>query len=177
MTFTLRKHTAGPICGLKTEEGCPMALIKWNGGKMLEPFREMEELEREMGRLWDRPLLPAREFFPEAGKEWFPRVDVTEEKDRILVRADLPGMKQEEIQVEVDEGTLTIRGERKKETESKEGKTYRLERSYGSFLRSFTLPATVDETKVNAAYKNGVLEVTLPKREGTKAKQIKVDVK
>ncbi len=143
-----------------------MALIKWNGGQLMEPFRGMEELEREM-----------REFIPEAGKEWFPRVDVTEEKDRILVRADLPGMKQEEIQVEVDEGTLTIRGERKKETESKEGKTYRMERSYGSFLRSFTLPSTVDEAKVNAVYKNGVLEVTLPKREGTKPKQVKVDVK
>lgn len=155
-----------------------MALIKWDGREVWEPFREMEDLEKEMGRLWDRPLIPLREFLPvEMAKGWLPRVDVVEEKDRILVRADLPGMKQEEIQVEVDGGTLTIRGERKKEAETKEGKVYRVERRCGAFLRSFTLPSTVDPAKVGAAYKNGVLEVTLPKREGTKAKQVKVEVK
>jgi HSP20 family protein len=104
-------------------------------------------------------------------------VDITEEKDRVVVKADLPGMKQEEIAVEVSEGVLLIKGERKRESETKDAKTYRVERSYGSFLRSFTLPAGVDAAKVNAAYKNGVLEITLPKLAEAKAKQIKVEVK
>lgn len=114
---------------------------------------------------------------PADGGQWFPEVDITEEKDRLLVRADLPGMKQEDISVEVSEGALTIRGERKEEAATKEGKMYRMERSYGSFLRSFTLPAGVDASKVNASYKNGVLEITLPKFAEAKTKQIKVDVK
>jgi HSP20 family protein len=86
-------------------------------------------------------------------------------------------MKQEDISVEVTDGVLSIKGERKHEAESKEGKSYRVERSYGSFLRSFTLPADVDAAKVSASYKNGVLEVSLPKVAEAKAKQIKVEVK
>jgi HSP20 family protein len=153
-----------------------MALIKW-GEDLLEPFRDFGDLESEMHRVFGRRLFPAPWLAPKNGGRWLPEVDITEEKDRILVKADLPGMRQEEISVEVSDGVLTIKGERKRETESKEGKTYRVERSYGSFLRSFTLPAGVDAAKVNAAYKNGVLEVTLPKLAEAKAQQIKVEVK
>ena len=154
-----------------------MTLIKWVGEDLLEPFREFTDFPAEMNQLFRRPLFPSTWLAPKNGGQWLPEVDITEEKDRIIVKADLPGMKQEEIAVEVSDGVLTIKGERKRETESKEGKTYRVERSYGSFLRSFTLPAGVDATKVNAAYKNGVLEVTLPKLAEAKAKQIKVEVK
>ena len=153
-----------------------MALIKWMGQDVWEPFRDLPELEADMAK-WLGGRFPARWMAPTDGGQWWPEVDIAEEKDRIIVRSDLPGMKQEEIAVEVSDGVLTIKGERKRETESKEGKTYRVERSYGSFLRSFTLPAGVDATKVNAAYKNGVLEVTLPKLAEAKAKQIKVEVK
>jgi HSP20 family protein len=153
-----------------------MALIKWLGEDVWDPFRDLTEAEREMARWFGRrPLVPG--MVRGDGEQWLPEVDITEEKDRILVTADLPGMKQEEINVEVSEGILTIKGERKRESETKEGKTYRVERSYGSFLRSFTLPAGVDAAKVNAAYKNGVLEITLPKLAEAKAKQIKVEVK
>lgn len=153
-----------------------MALIKW-GEDVWDPFREMAELEREMaGLLGPRPFR-SRLLAPANGGRWMPDVDVTEEKDRILVRADLPGMKQEDIMVEVSDGVLTIKGERKAEVQTQEGKTYRLERSSGSFLRSFTLPAGVDATKVNATYKSGVLEIALPKLAEAKAKQIKVEVK
>ena len=134
-----------------------MALIKWLGEDLLEPFRDIGDLETEMHRLVGRPLLPSRWLLPKNGGRWLPEVDITEEKDRLLVKADLPGMKQEEIAVEVADGVLTITGERKRETETKDAKTYRVERSYGSFLRSFTLPAGVDAANVNAAYKNGVL--------------------
>lgn len=142
-----------------------MALMKWMGREAWEPLREMEDLERQMNRLG---------LGIEAG---FPTVDVVEEKDRVLVKADLPGMKEEDIHVEVEDGELTLRGERKKETETKEGKVHRIERTYGAFLRSFTLPANVDRAKVAASYKNGVLEVTLPKREGAKPQEIKVEGK
>jgi HSP20 family protein len=154
-----------------------MALIKWMGEDVLEPFRDFSDFPAEINRLFGRPVFPGTWLAPKNGGQWLPDVDITEEKDRILVKADLPGMKQEEISVEVSDGILTIKGERKRETESKEGKTYRVERSYGSFLRSFTLPAGVDATKVNAAYKSGVLEVALPKLAEAKAKQIKVEVK
>lgn len=154
-----------------------MTLVKWGGQDTWEPFRDLGDLSEEVNRVFGRSFLPSRWVARGHGGEWLPEVDITEEKDHILVRADLPGMKQEEISVEVDDGMLTIKGERTRESESKEGKTYRIERSSGSFLRSFTLPAGVDASKVNAAYKNGVLEVTLPKREEAKTKQIKVAVK
>jgi len=86
-------------------------------------------------------------------------------------------MRQEDITVEADEHALTIKGERKQERESKEGQVHRTKRRYGSFLRSFTLPAGTDPAKISAAYKNGTLEVVLPKREEAKAKTVKVDVK
>lgn len=152
-----------------------MALMKWMGKETWEPLWGMEDLERQMSRLFGRTLLPGKEGFGiEAG---FPTVDVVEEKDRVLVKADLPGMKEEDIHVEVEDGELTLRGERKKETETKEGKAHRVERTYGAFLRSFTLPANVDRTRVAASYKNGVLEVTLPKKEGAKPQEIKVEGK
>ena len=152
-----------------------MALIKWVGEDLWEPFRDLAEFESELPKWVGRRLSPA--LAPANGGHWLPDADITEEKDRIVVRADVPGLKQEEISVEVSDGVLTIKGERKRETESKEGKTYRVERSYGSFLRSFTLPAGIDATKVNATYKSGVLEITLPKLAEAKSKQIKVEVK
>ena len=154
-----------------------MTLIKWMGEDLLEPFRDFPDLSSELNRLLGRSLLPSMWLTAKTGGQWFPEVDITEEKDRLLVRADLPGMKQEEIGVEVSDGVLTIKGERKRESDTKDGKTYRIERSYGSFLRSFTLPAGVDAAKVNAAYKSGVLEIILPKLAEANAKQIKVEVK
>jgi len=154
-----------------------MALIKWTGEDLFEPLREFPDFQAELGRLFGRPLFPATWPATMNGGQWCPEVDITEEKDRIVVKADLPGMKQEEIAVEVSDGVLTIKGERKRESETKEGKTYRVERSYGSFLRAFALPAGVDAAKVNAAYRSGVLEVALPKLAEAKAKQIMVEVK
>lgn len=153
-----------------------MAFIKWMGKDVWEPFHDLEELQQDMNRLFQRGWLTPRAPFPGNGNRWLPEVDITEEKDHILVKADLPGMKQEDIAVEVEDDILTIKGERKQETEKKEGQAHRIERSYGRFLRSFSLPSNVDASKVNAAYKNGVLEVTLPKKESAKPKQIKVDV-
>lgn len=154
-----------------------MTLVKWTGKDIWEPFRDLADLQEDVNRLMAHGWLAKPPVWPGNGGKWLPEVDITEEKDQILVRADIPGMKQEDISVEVENDILTIKGERKQETEKKEGQVHRIERSYGQFLRSFSLPANVDATKVNAAYKNGVLEVTLPKKESAKPKQIKVEVK
>ena len=105
---------------------------------------------------------------------WIPPVDIVEEKDRILLTAELPGFKENEIEIQMEGGVLTLRGERKSETE-KEGRTFhRMERSYGQFVRSFTLPNNVDRDHVKANFANGVLEIELPKREEAKPRQIKI---
>ena len=114
-------------------------------------------------------LLPASE-------KMSPAVDIVEEKDKYLVKADLPGLKQEDIKVEVDDGVLKISGERKyeKKEEDKEKKYHYYERSYGAFERRFVLPSDVDTEKIDAKYENGVLEIVIPKTESKKPKEIKV---
>lgn len=153
-----------------------MNIIPWKArGAGVDLFEDLEDLQREMNRLFDVN-------FPHLGKKgnggsWAPAVDVMDEKDHIRVKAELPGMKKEEIEISLDNNILTIKGEKKEEKEVKEKDYIRSERYYGAFHRAFTLPAGVDAQKVNAVYKDGILEITLPKREEAKAKQLKVDIK
>jgi HSP20 family protein len=106
---------------------------------------------------------------------WVPPVDVAETQDKILVRAEVPGLRQQDIQIEFENGLLTLRGERK--LEKTEGTTWhRVERTYGAFSRSFTLPRTVDAEKITASYREGILEIEVPKREEAKPKQIRIAV-
>jgi HSP20 family protein len=154
-----------------------MGLIPWKSREMgVDLFDNIEDFQREMNRLFDlklhRPLMPGN-----GAKLWAPAVDIIDEKDQIRVKADLPGMKREDIEVNLENDILTVRGEKKEEKEVKEKDVVRCERYYGSFHRAFSLPTSVDASKVNAVYKDGVLEITLPKKEGAKPKQIKVDVK
>jgi HSP20 family protein len=141
-----------------------------------DPFAEMIEMhrwfDRAVGDLFGRT--PAGM----AGVEsvWNPLVDIHETKEHFLVRAEIPGMKQEEIEVSILDDTLTLKGERKRETEVKENEYHRIERSYGSFQRSIVLPAGVDASAVKASYKDGVLEIQLAKKEEAKPKTIKVEV-
>jgi HSP20 family protein len=109
-------------------------------------------------------------------RPWTPSVDIFETENELLLKADLPGVDMKNIDIQLENGTLALRGERKYENESKEGGFHRVERSYGSFARYFTLPETVDPEHVNAEYKNGVLTVKLPKKEIAKPRQIKVQV-
>jgi HSP20 family protein len=106
---------------------------------------------------------------------WAPLVDIFEKGDDLIIRAEIPGVEKEDIDVQVEGNTLMLRGERKREAEFKEDDAYRLERAFGSFVRSFRLPKTVDSSRIAAAYENGVLEITLPKAEESKPK--KVDIK
>jgi HSP20 family protein len=105
-----------------------------------------------------------------------PNIDMYDKKDKIVVKAELPGMTKDHIDLTINEGSLTLKGEVKKEEEVKEEDYYSRERSYGSFTRTIVLPAAVDESKVKAKFKDGVLEITLPKKEEAKPKEIKVDV-
>ncbi len=147
-----------------------MALIRWT-----DPFRDITTLQDRMNQLFGNFLERGhgREEVLGTGI-WMPAVDIYETKDAICVRAELPGVDKDAIGVEVKDGVLTLRGERKFEKEVKEENYHRIERSYGNFHRSFTLPSSVDGEKVTARMQDGVLRVDLPKREQAKAKQIKI---
>ena len=147
------------------------SMIRW------EPFRDLVSLHDRMDRLFDD--LAGRGWQSEEGLTtglWNPPVDVYETRDSIVLKADLPDVNKDEVDISVEGNVLTIRGERKREKEVKEKDFYRMERSYGAFARSFTLPGTVDANKIEADFAGGVLKVTLPKREESKPKQIKVKV-
>jgi len=128
------------------KEVITMALIKWN------PFRELETMN----------------------DGWSPSVDVFETDNEIVIKAELPGMDAKDIDIRLEENTLMLKGERRFEKETKNESYHRIERAYGNFSRAFSLPASVDETKVRADYKDGLLKVTLPKKEARKSKEIKI---
>ncbi len=134
---------------------------------------ELNRLRREIDRLFEEPfsfLAPSTSFF----EGWTPAVDIYEDNDKYVVKAELPGLKKEDINVSLDGNTLTISGERKQEEQKQEGESYRAERFFGRFQRSITLPVAVQADKIEAAYKDGVLNVTLPKAEEAKPKQIQI---
>lgn len=147
-----------------------MAIIRWR-----RPFSNLLRLQREMDSLFDEffERTPFRRELREF--DWYPSVDVSEDKKEIKVEADLPGIKKENIDVNVDGNVLTIKGQRKREEETKEEDYYCCERSYGTFRRSFTLPSNIDADKVKAKFKDGVLALTIPKLKETKGKQIEIE--
>jgi HSP20 family protein len=141
------------------------------------PFKDIEKVRSEMDRLMDTFLFgvpQTGDFWEEA--EWLPAVDVTETKNEILVSVEIPGMDPKEFDISLNEGTLTIQGEKRQEKMEKEENYHFVERRYGTFTRSILLPQEVESDKISASYKNGVLTVTLPKSEGTKRKEIKIKV-
>lgn len=162
------------------------ALSKWNPSELegwspiarWDPFQEMERMHRELDRMFNgwRGLVP----HPEEAMtitEWSPAVDIVEDEKEFIVKAELPELKKEDVKVTVEHDTLTIRGERKAEKEEKGKKFHRIERAYGSFLRSFTLPEGTDPTKIKSEYKDGLLTVHLPKSPEAKAKSKSIEVK
>jgi HSP20 family protein len=126
-----------------------------------------------MTRLFSGVMPANREDFMTAGA-WNPSVDIFEDKDRLILEAELPGMKREDFEISVENNVLTLRGERKFEKKAEGDNYHRVERSYGSFTRSFTLPQTVTADGATADFDNGVLRVSLPKREETKARKIEI---
>ena len=140
------------------------------------PFRELERMRREMDRLWgsffeERPRRKAEEI-----GEWLPSLDVSETKNDLVVKAEIPGIDPKDIDISLTNDLLIIKGEKKQEKEKKEENYHLIERSYGAFTRSIRLPKEVQSDKIIASYKNGILKVTLPKSEEAKKKEIKITV-
>ncbi len=128
----------------------------------------------DMDRWFDLGFVPARR--EPSTRTWVPSVDIAEDDKKIVVRADLPGAEEKDVEVKVEDNTLTLSGERKYETETEEENLHRVERAHGSFLRSFTLPDTVDTEKIGAKYDKDVLEITIPKVEVEQKKARVIDI-
>ncbi len=147
-----------------------MDLVRWN------PWKEMVSLRDRMNRLFDDVFFRSdRREDAWADGVWVPAVDMFETDDNVVIKAELPGLEKKDISLDFQNGVLTLKGERKSENEVKEENYYRREMSYGKFVRSFNLPVNVDAEKIKAEFKNGVLTVEVPKPEGHKPKQIKVN--
>jgi HSP20 family protein len=151
-----------------------MAIVRW------EPFRDLVSLQERMNRLLGESFRGVGRAVGEEdwalGGSWAPVVDIFEQGGDIVLKAELPGVDPKDVDIRVENNTLTLRGERKFDDEVQKESYHRVERAYGSFSRSFTLPTVVDTEKIKADYKDGVLRVTLPKKEEAKPKQITISV-
>jgi HSP20 family protein len=146
-----------------------MNLVKWN------PWREMPILHNRINRMFDDPFFSLGRLSDEDSLGmWNPAVDLYEKDDQFIIKAELPGVNKDDIKVDLKDRVLTLSGERTYENEVKEENYYRRERSYGKFQRAFTLPADVDSEKIKAEFKDGVLQIEVPKPEDRKAKQVTV---
>jgi HSP20 family protein len=146
------------------------ALMRW------DPFRELEEVSERLNRMFARPATRTNGKETMTVADWAPTVDISETDGEYQIKAEIPDVKKEDVKVTVEDGVLTIQGERKQEKEEKGKRYHRIERSYGSFVRSFSLPDVIDEEKVKAEFKDGVLSLHLPKSEKAKPKAIEVKV-
>jgi len=146
-----------------------MSMVRW------DPFADMTQLREQVNRLFEQSLTrTGRE--PAAMRTWAPSVDIVETENELVIHAELAGMKPEDIDIQLEGDTLTIKGERKFAREEKSKQYVRVERAYGVFQRSFTLGVPVKQQEIKAAYHDGILEVTLPKAEEVKPKQIQIQV-
>lgn len=146
-------------------------LAKW------DPLKELDDFSNRLSTFFGRGPIQKSDgdgWFTQA--QWSPLVDISEDDKEYLIKAELPGIEKNEVKVQVENGALIISGERKSEHEEKDKKYHRIERSYGSFIRSFSLPENADGTKVKADYKGGVLKVHLPKNEQAKSKSVEIKV-
>ena len=140
------------------------------------PLGELSSVRREMDRLWNR-FLGETPFARTAAEEWSPSVDISETKDKLAIKAELPGLDAKDVNVSITGDILTIKGEKKKETEEKDEHHHYVERYYGSFERSFKIPVNVKNDKIEATFDKGVLKIVLPKTEASKKKEIEIKVK
>ena len=146
-----------------------MAMVRF------DPFRDLAVLQDRMNRLFNDSYGPRQSDDLMSRGTWSPAVDIYEIDGGLVLKAELPDMRREDIDVSVENNTLTIKGERKLDHEIRQESFHRVERPYGSFVRSFSLPNTVDASRIGAEYKNGVLTVKLPVREEAKPRQIQID--
>jgi len=147
-----------------------MSIVPW------KPVDELTTLRREMDTLWDRffPEKPTQERF--LGHDWLPSIDLTETKDKYIVKAELPGLEAKDVDISITDDVLTIRGEKKEETETRDEHHFFVERHWGTFERQIKLPALVKTDKIDATFDKGILTISLPKTEEAKKKEIKIKV-
>jgi HSP20 family protein len=146
------------------------ALMRW------DPFRELEEMSDRLNRMVTRPATRTNGKESLTVADWMPTVDISETDGEYVIKAELPEVKKDDVKVTLEDGILTIQGERRREKDEKTTKYHRVERSYGSFARSFSLPDQVDENGVTADYKDGMLNLRIPKSEKAKPRAIEVKV-
>lgn len=156
-----------------------MSLIRWNPSRDLATFpSDLFNVQREMNRLFDGLFRGGNaDDYPLAASVWSPAVDITENDTAFVVKMELPGVAKEDVHITMEQNVLTVKGEKKQEKESKSSDFHRVERSYGTFQRCFTLPSTVKPDRVDASFKDGILNINLPKAEESKPKEIEVQVK
>jgi len=145
-----------------------MAIIRW------DPFKDMMTLREKMNRLFEDAVTGKGEEKELISSSWVPAVDIYEKDNELILTVEVPGINEKDIEISIEDNTLSIRGERKFEKETKEESFHRIERSYGSFFRSFSLPGNIDQEKIQAEHENGILRVTMPKKAELKPKIIKV---
>ena len=156
-----------------------MEIVPWKPFRELEafhPFKEMDSMRREMERIWSRLTGGYQPANPLVG-EWLPTIELSETKDSLIIKAELPGLEGKDIDVTLSGDILTIKGEKKQEKKEEKEHSHYSESYYGSFERSFRLPAEVKEDNIDASFDKGVLKLTLPKTEEAKKKEIKIKVK
>jgi HSP20 family protein len=147
-----------------------MALVRW------EPVREISSIQNEVNRLFNTFFDTPVSAGEGAGRRWIPAMDLVETEDRFVLRADLPGLGEDDVHIEVEDNVLTVSGERRSEHEERKEGYHRVERAYGSFSRSLTLPEGVDPEQVEAHFDRGVLEVRIPKPERRKPRRVAINV-
>lgn len=145
-----------------------MAIIRW------DPFRDLVTLREKMNRLFEDAVTARGEEKDMISSTWAPSVDIYETENALILTAEVPGVDENDIEIKIEDNTLSLKGERKFEKESKEENYHRIERSYGSFYRSFTIPRQIDQDKIKAEHDNGVLRITMPKKPESKPKSVKV---
>ena len=146
------------------------ALMRW------DPFRELEEMSDRLNRMVARPVTKTNGKEALTVADWMPTVDISETAGEYVIQAELPEVKKDDVKVTLEEGVLTIQGQRRQEKDEKTTKYHRIERSYGTFVRSFSLPDQVNESGVKAEFKDGVLNLHIPKSEKAKPRAIEVKV-
>ena len=148
-----------------------MAVVKW------DPLRDLLSIQDRMNRLFEQTLSRSRAEEGIAASTWSPAVDIYETPETIVMKAELPGLSREDIEIQIRDNALTLRGERRFAKDAQQENYLRIKRAYGAFQRSFTLPATIQQDKIRAVFRHGVLELTLPKAEEAKTKKIAIEVR
>ena len=148
-----------------------MAVVKW------DPFRDLLSIQDRMNKQFEQTMSRSRTEEGIAASTWTPAVDIYETTEAIVMQADLPGLRREDIDIQIQDNTLTLRGERRFAEDAQEENYLRIERAYGAFQRSVTLPATGSLERIRAVFRDGILELTLPKAEEAKPKKIAVEVR